>query len=147
MVQLPWLYRQAMKLLRVLELSGSLECTDRAAVAGDGRLAGQLEDAGEHFKTVLKAGGIMDVVEQYPWSGEEVVHPRRDKRSGTHTGHVMRTERGPCIQVEWGEPFAGRGTDTFELSPDGSTLTQHTVMEGTVSGEQVKYKTIYYRVQ
>lgn len=40
----------------------------------------------------------MDVVEQYPWSGETVIHKRRDKRKGTHTGHVERTKEGPQLR-------------------------------------------------
>ncbi|KAL4445837.1 hypothetical protein ABPG77_009036 [Micractinium sp. CCAP 211/92] len=118
MVQLPWLYRQAMKFLNVLEV----------------------EDTAEQFKTVLKAGGIMDTVEEYSWDGQDVEHPRRDKRHGMHTGHVTRTEQGPCIDVVWGEPHAGHGSDTFQLSPDGDTLTQQTVMVGTASGRRVQYK-------
>ena len=54
----------------------------------------QVEDTEEYFKTVLKAGGIMDVVELYPWKGETVIHKRRDKRKGTHSGHVERTKDG-----------------------------------------------------
>lgn len=35
---------------------------------------------------------------QYPWTGEAVEHPRRDKRRGKHTAHVERTPEGhPCI--------------------------------------------------
>ena len=58
----------------------------------------QIEDTPEHFRTVIKAGGIMDVVEQYPWSGKEQQHSRRDKRSGHHLGKVVRSEQGPAIQ-------------------------------------------------
>jgi hypothetical protein len=47
--------------------------------------------------TVLSATATSAPHVQYPWSGESVVHPRRDKRRGTHTAHVTRTERGPCI--------------------------------------------------
>lgn len=58
----------------------------------------QIQDTEEHFRTTLKAGGIMDVVETYPWSGEEVVHGRRDKRKGSHSGRVTRTASGaPCL--------------------------------------------------
>lgn len=57
----------------------------------------QIEDTPDHFKTVIKAGGIMDVVEQYPWTGQELKHSRRDKRSGHHTGNVIKTEKGPAI--------------------------------------------------
>lgn len=176
MVQLPWLYRLAIKILRVMvvrmgaspfENTSAHACRDVLHAAGVGlnsallpgpRLALQLEDSEGFFKSVMKAGGLMDVVEevcacvracvhadqwlhggglrggwhvavwkarcsacdpimlpvpvsipaaspclhlaplpQYPWSGEEVVHARRDKRRGSHRGRVTRTERGPCI--------------------------------------------------
>lgn len=40
----------------------------------------------------------MDVVEQYPWSGETVEHSRRDKRQGSHFGSVVKTDEGPQLQ-------------------------------------------------
>eukprot|EP00889_Picochlorum_renovo_P003599 jgi/Picre1/30629/NNA_005990.t1 len=46
MVELPWVFRKALKFLNTLVL---------------------LDDRSTMFKTVLKAGGIMDVVEEYPW--------------------------------------------------------------------------------
>lgn len=58
----------------------------------------QIEDNADFFKTVIKAGGIMDVVEQYPWTGQEQRHSRRDKRAGHHYGQVVKTDRGPAIQ-------------------------------------------------
>lgn len=58
----------------------------------------QIEDTPDYFRTVIKAGGIMDVVEQYPWTGQEQQHSRRDKRAGHHHGKVVRTDRGPAIQ-------------------------------------------------
>jgi hypothetical protein len=39
----------------------------------------------------------MDVVEQYPWSGEVVTHKRRDKRSGHHLGRVLASKDGPQL--------------------------------------------------
>lgn len=62
----------------------------------------QIEDTDDHFKTVIKAGGIMDVVECYPWTGEVLTHGRRDKRKGVHTGRVLRTPEGPSIQYVGG---------------------------------------------
>ena len=61
----------------------------------------QVEDTEKYFKTTLKAGGIMDVVEQYPWTGETVEHGRRDKRKGTHRGSLRRTPEGP--QLQWAQ--------------------------------------------
>ena len=52
----------------------------------------------EHFTTRLKAGGLMDVVESYPWDGTERTFGRRDKRSGPLVGRVCRTPNGPAIQ-------------------------------------------------
>lgn len=60
--------------------------------------AQQIDDTKEHFKTVIKAGGIMDVVECYPWTGEQCTHSRRDKRWGLHKGGVVRTAEGPSIR-------------------------------------------------
>ncbi len=57
----------------------------------------QIEETPDYFRTVIKAGGIMDVVEQYPWTGQEQRHSRRDKRSGHHFGKVVKTEEGPAI--------------------------------------------------
>lgn len=58
----------------------------------------QIESNEEFFRTTLKAGGVMDVVEQYPWTGEQTTHKRRDKRAGHHTGRVVGTEEGPQLQ-------------------------------------------------
>lgn len=58
----------------------------------------QIENGETYFKTTLQAGGIMDVVEEYPWSGEIVQHKRRDKRAGNHTGRVAQTDEGPQLQ-------------------------------------------------
>ena len=58
----------------------------------------QVENTQDHFKTTMKAGGIMDVVEQYPWTGEAVQHSRRDKRKGLNEGHVEMTADGPQLR-------------------------------------------------
>jgi len=54
----------------------------------------QLLNTPQIFRTTLKAGGIMDIIETYPWTGEPVDQPRRDKRKGHHTAYVTRTEAG-----------------------------------------------------
>ena len=55
-------------------------------------------DTSDEFKFIVKAGGIMDVVERYPWTGEEQQHKRRDKRAGYHVGRVIKTDDGPEIR-------------------------------------------------
>ena len=97
LVALPWLLRRAIGFVNDLEL---------------------LDDE-EVFQTKLKAAGVLDIVEtvcaccsqqvssypacshallQYPWSGAEVQHKRRDKRKGSHRGRVVSTPAGPSIQ-------------------------------------------------
>ena len=58
----------------------------------------QIEDNDQHFQTKLKAAGVLDIVETYIWDGRPTQHKRRDKRSGMHTGVVVRTAEGPSIQ-------------------------------------------------
>mmetsp|Transcript_47411 Transcript_47411/g.119998 ORF Transcript_47411/g.119998 Transcript_47411/m.119998 type:complete len:232 (-) Transcript_47411:47-742(-) len=104
----------------------------------------QVVDTPDTFGTTIKAGGVLDVVERYPKSGESVVHKRRDKRGGSHTGVVVQTAEGPSIQVEWSEPYAGWCSDTFTLSEGGRRLTVSTLMRMS-SGREVSYKTVYQR--
>jgi hypothetical protein len=126
MVALPWVLRKALAVLNRLEV----------------------EDTDAHFATNLKAGGLMDVVERYPWSAEQVAHSRRDKRRGQHTGRVTRTAEGrPCIEVTWENPHGGECADTLVLSPDGNTLTQVTAMHIRDSGRRTAYKTVYRRIR
>ncbi|KAK9808804.1 hypothetical protein WJX72_004024 [[Myrmecia] bisecta] len=122
-VALPWVLKKALAVLNTLEV----------------------EDSETHFKTVIKAGGLMDVVERYPWDGAEVQHSRRDKRKGHHQGKVVRTAEGPSIQVRWENPYGGECADTFELSQDGRTLTQWTDMLIRDSQRRCQYKTVYHR--
>ena len=56
------------------------------------------------------------------------MHSRRDKRAGKHRGVVRKTELGPEIYVEWGEPLGGSCSDVFTISESGSILTVHTDM-------------------
>jgi hypothetical protein len=130
LIQLPWILRQALAVLNNLHIE---------------------DETDEHFKTVMKAGGLMDVVECYPWTGETVAHPRRDKRRGKHHARVYRIESGefagaPVIEATWNEPLGGVCSDTFVLSTDGNTLTQVTEMKLTESGKSCKYKTVFRRV-
>ena len=43
-------------------------------------------------------------------------------------------------RASWGEPYGGDCDDTFHLSPDGNTLTQHTDMVQRSSGVRTQYK-------
>ena len=124
LVQLPWILRQAVRIVKNLEI----------------------RESEEFFETRLKAG-VMDIVERYAWSGDVCIHPRRDKRSGHHSGLVERTVEGyPCIFLSWGEPYAGSGSDIFKLSEDGNTLEQLSTMK-LITGEETQYVTVFHRVQ
>ena len=50
----------------------------------------------------------------------------------------------PC-RCTWEDPYGGTSNDTFELSPCGGTLTQHSDMVIRASGERTQYKTVYRR--
>lgn len=123
-----------------------------------------------HFATTLKAGGILDVRERYPWSGARVEHSRRDKRRGKHSGSVSLVEVAeeaevgggddeqegesngggkekrlhPRISVTWSDPHGGECTDTFVLSRSGRRMTQ--LSELAVRGKEVvRYRTVFTR--
>jgi len=123
-VELNWVLRRALGLLNYMEIN----------------------DTDESFGTTVKAGGVMDVVERYPKSGEAVVHSRRDKRRGKHTGQLKQTEGGPAIVVHWDDPYSGWCSDTFSIVEGGSQLVVSTVMKMS-SGQEVTYKTHYRRVR
>ena len=60
-----------------------------------------------YFATTLKAGGILDVRERYPWSGAQVEHSRRDKRRGKHSGRVSLVEVAEAGGDEGGNSGGG----------------------------------------
>ena len=158
------------KILRMgVGLVNTLDIVDeRRQGGGRGGKSGNGTEA--HFATTLKAGGILDVRERYPWSGAQVQHSRRDKRRGRHSGRVSLVEAPevggvgvgvgggaegegapeepkrlhPRITVTWDDPLGGECTDTFVLSRCGRILTQLSVLR--VRGrEAVVYKTVYTR--
>ena len=73
-VSLPWLYKLAVRFLNTLRI--------------------EIED--DSLSVIVKAGGIMDVVETYPMSGECTVLKRRDKRTGSVVGD-LRVDDGRLI--------------------------------------------------
>jgi len=128
-VALPFLLRRAIAVLSVLD------------VVDDSKD----DSTGGSFETTIKAGGVLDVREKYPWTGAPVTHARRDKRRGGHTGRVARSSAGnPVIEVTWGDPHGGFCADEFLLGNGGRTLTQRTVMD-MATGARVEYDTVYVR--
>ena len=143
------------KILRMgVGLVNTLDIVDERRQGTNGEAA--------HFATTLKAGGILDVRERYPWSGETVEHSRRDKRRGRHLGRVslveVEGEKGeeeeapenekrrlhPRISVTWSDPHGGECTDTFVLSRCGRKMKQLSVL--SVRGKEVvAYKTVFTR--
>ena len=65
-VSLPWLYRLAVRFLNTL----------------------RIEVENDRLSVIVKAGGMMDVVETFPLSGECATLKRRDKRSGSVVGDL-----------------------------------------------------------
>lgn len=106
-VQLKWVLRRGLAILNTLEVTNTLlqqssETSSNTCHSLNSH-AMQIEDNSEHFQTNIKAGGIMDVVERYPWSGQEKQHARRDKRGGHHFGKIVQTDKGPSIQCAFFE--------------------------------------------
>lgn len=129
-VALPWVLRKAIDVLSVLDVVDE-----------------SVEDNSDEgtFQTVIKAGGVLDVREKYPWTGATVAHARRDKRRGGHTGRVTRSAAGhPVIEVTWGDPHGGACTDEFIVSDSGRVLTQRTIMD-MANGAHIEYNTVYVR--
>ena len=75
-------------------------------------------------------------------SGEPRRHQRRDMRGGGTLGRCTVTRAGVVLAMEWGEPFPGKETMLFAVSPDDKTLT---VRSDVVlrDGRSVSYTTIY----
>lgn len=106
----------------------------------------QVEVTDTHLKTVVKAGGILDIVEVYPWTGEKKKYPRRDKKRGKHLAWVGCTEKGPYVEMTWGQPYAGWSRDSFELSNNGMQLTMSTQIRVDDTGEECEHKIVFKRV-
>jgi hypothetical protein len=63
--------------------------------------------------------------------------------AGRCIGSARGTRKGTILlQYEWGEPYAGCGTDEFELGEDGR-LRVHTILH--VGGQSVRYTQVYNR--
>ena len=69
-VSLPWLYRLAVRFLNTLKI--------------------ELEN--DFLSIIVKAGGMMDVVESFPLTGECTTLKRRDKRAGPVVGDLKVLE-------------------------------------------------------
>jgi hypothetical protein len=110
-----------------------------------------IESNEQSFKSVLKMPKLVGLIplpavkEEFPWSGEERQHNRRDNRSGKFKGSIepCRFEEGFKIKAEWASPLPGSTIDTYKLSPDGTTLTLEQNL--TVEGKNLVYKTVYVR--
>ena len=75
-----------------------------------------------------------------------------ERKRGDVGGRVER-EVNPKVKLifcmhdrlEWGEPYAGKGTDTFVLSNNGNRLTQVSEMEFDDVSKNCTYRTVYSR--
>ena len=126
-MQLPWVFRKAVLLLNTVQvcscqaeaqLLGSMQCgqykhshcqnllelhilhharhhTDKESNSFCTR---QIVENDDYFRTAAKVGGILDIVEQYPFDGSYVKHNRRDKRRGQHSGRVVRSPEAILLE-------------------------------------------------
>ena len=64
--------------------------------------------------------------------------------AGKHLGYVEAGKDGLQLQLRWGAPHAGRGTDVFQLLDDNTLLVTSTAqLEG--GGGRAGYRTRYRR--
>ena len=64
---------------------------------------------------------------------------RKPRRTPLPAACAAPSLNKPC-RASWGEPYGGDCDDTFQLSPDGNTLTQHTDMVQRSTGLRTQYK-------
>ncbi len=91
------------------------------------------------------SGAILgaQVREQYPLSGEQRRHRRRDLRRGSAQGSAgFRRDGALRVDLTWDPPHGGSGHDVFVLQ-DVTTLRVESVI--TVDGRTVSYNIIYRR--
>jgi len=85
---------------------------------------------------------VLKITERYPLTGAPVEHRRRDLRSGRAAGSTVLLDDGRLrTTLIWEGAKPGSGTDTYEVSPDGKTLTVASFLK--VEGETASYRVVY----
>ena len=90
---------------------------------------------------------ILRITERYPLTGAPVEHRRRDLRSGKAAGSTELLEGGRRLRTTlvWEGTKPGSGTDTYEVSEDGRTLTVSSFLK--VGGESASYRVVYRKAE
>lgn len=85
---------------------------------------------------------ILKITERYPLTGAPVEHRRRDLRAGKAAGSTQLLADGRLrTTLVWEGCKPGSGTDTFEVSEDGGTLTVSSFLK--VEGQTASYRVVY----
>lgn len=84
----------------------------------------------------------LQVVEEYPLSGEICRYSRRDRRKGRHRGHAYTTPEGDvAVKLDWDAPLSGTSTDTYSMLTPGVLQVDSLMQMGSKS---VRTKGIYH---
>lgn len=114
---------------------------------GGGSSSNPSSSAGLFTLQVFSVIPILKITERYPLTGAPVEHRRRDLRPGRAAGATELVDGGSRLRTTlvWKEPRAGAGTDTYEVSEDGKTLTVSSWLR--VDGETASYRVVYRKVE
>ena len=89
---------------------------------------------------------ILKITERYPLTGAPVEHRRRDLRSGRAAGSTELLADGRLrTTLVWEGSKPGSGTDAYEVSADGRTLTVSSFLK--VGGETASYRVVYRKAE
>ena len=85
-----------------------------------------------------------NVVERFPLDGTPGLQKRRDMRSGTQKGSLLRAEEGQVhLQATWDNPLAGAAHDTLYLDDNGKVLVHQAHAE--IGSGSADFTAIYRR--
>lgn len=90
---------------------------------------------------------ILKITERYPLTGAPVQHRRRDLRPGKAAGSTEVIDGGKKLRTTliWEGAKPGSGTDTYEVSEDGRTLTVSSFLR--VEGQTASYRVVYRKAE
>ncbi|GMH45276.1 hypothetical protein BSKO_13233 [Bryopsis sp. KO-2023] len=122
-LELGWVFRKALQKSDMLELD-----------IDDVRIA-----------QIAKIFRLVDLVENFPLSGEEQTFRRRDLRRGALHAQTSLTQTGYSTRLWWNDPCKGGMTETFHFTPDGKEM-EIDVYIWRETGRECRLRTVWKRV-
>ena len=114
---------------------------------GNGSSGSAGSSAGLFTLQVFSVIPILKITERYPLTGAPVQHRRRDLRPGKAAGSTELLDGGARLRTTliWEGAKPGSGTDTYEVSEDGRTLTVSSFLR--VEGQTASYRVVYRKAE